>query len=115
MKYLIASVILPFIAQTSAESDLAYTEDSRHFNCSKDSHCPTWFICDTELKVCKCGDGHNYAVVCGDKKLVSAVLDCHCVTYDLNQLTKDHVSTTVKTIEKRETKSIQNYRKTLNH
>ena len=29
-----------------------------------------------------CGDGHNYAVICDDEKLVSAVLDCNCVTHD---------------------------------
>ena len=49
--------------------------------CDGNLSCPTWFNCDVQ-KVCKCGNGHNNAVVCDDKSLVSAVLDCNCVTYD---------------------------------
>ena len=37
---------------------------------------------DANREVCRCGDSHGYAVVCDEEKLVSAVLDCHCVTYD---------------------------------
>ena len=51
-----------------------------HLQCSNDSACPTWFVC--EKGECHCGDGHNYAVVCDEKKHISGVLDCHCVTYD---------------------------------
>ena len=53
----------------------------RHHQCSNISTCPTWFICNSD-KRCLCGNGHNYAVVCDDVILTSAVLDCHCVTYD---------------------------------
>ena len=51
-----------------------------HLQCSNDSACPTWFVC--EKGECHCGNGHNYAVVCDEKKHTSAVLDCYCVTYD---------------------------------
>ena len=51
-----------------------------HLQCSNDSACPTWFVC--EKGECHCGDGHNYAVVCDEKKHISGALDCHCVTYD---------------------------------
>ena len=50
-------------------------------HCSINSVCPTWFICNDD-KRCQCGHGHNNAIVCDEKKLTSAVLDCHCVTYD---------------------------------
>ena len=49
--------------------------------CSNNSVCPVWFICNTQNR-CQCGDGHNKAVVCDEKNLMSVVLDCHCVTYD---------------------------------
>ena len=52
-----------------------------HKRFSNTSACPTWFICDDHNR-CKCGDGHNDAVVCDENKFMSAVLDCHCVTYD---------------------------------
>ena len=29
-----------------------------------------------------CGNGHTDAIVCDNKSLTSAVLDCHCVTYE---------------------------------
>ena len=50
-------------------------------HCSNDSTCPTWFICNSE-KNCQCGNGRNGAIVCDNESLTSAVLDCHCVTYD---------------------------------
>ena len=50
-------------------------------HCSSNLDCPTWFTCDSE-KNCQCGDGHNYAMVCDATNQISAVLDCHCVTYD---------------------------------
>ena len=58
---------------------LPYSNETNH--CSTKFACPSWFICNSEKK-CQCGNEHNYAVVCDDKKLVSAVLDCNCVTYD---------------------------------
>ena len=52
-----------------------------HFHCGNNSTCLTWFVCNS-VNECQCGDGHNYAVVCDDLRKQSAVLDCHCVTYD---------------------------------
>ena len=37
--------------------------------------------CNSE-KNCQCGNGHSDTIVCDDKTLTSAVLNCHCVTYD---------------------------------
>ena len=53
----------------------------RYLRCNNDSTCPTWFTCNSQNS-CQCGDEHNYAVVCDRKLGESAVLDCHCVTYD---------------------------------
>ena len=38
------------------------------------------FICDSNK--CLCGNANSDAVVCDNQKQISAVLDCHCVTYD---------------------------------
>ena len=48
--------------------------------CRNDSECPTWFICHSNNE-CSCGNGSG-AVVCDNQSQTSAVLDCHCVTYD---------------------------------
>ena len=50
-------------------------------NCTKDSTCPTWFICDFHDN-CQCGREHDGIISCRNKTMTSAVLDCHCVTYD---------------------------------
>ena len=50
-------------------------------HCSNDHSCPTWFICNSQ-STCQCGDQHSAAVVCDNKLKESAVLDCHCITYD---------------------------------
>ena len=55
--------------------------DSKQNHCRNESECPTWFTCDSNNK-CVCGNRHSGAVVCDDQRLISAVLDCHCVTYD---------------------------------
>ena len=52
-----------------------------HKNCSTDSMCHTWFTCKSD-KSCKCENSSNDAIVCDNAKQVSAVLDCHCVTYN---------------------------------
>ena len=83
-------VFLMFVAVSSQSSQrknnnenivthkLSYSEDT---HCSNDSTCPTWFICNSEKK-CQCGKGHTGAIVCNNKSLTSAVLVCHCLTYD---------------------------------
>ena len=49
--------------------------------CTNSSSCPTWFTCNSK-KHCRCGSGDDGAVVCDERNLMSAVLICHCVTYD---------------------------------
>ena len=58
------------------------TESNGHSRCSSDRTCPTWSVCDSKEKICKCGKDHNYAIACDSERVISAVLDCHCVTYD---------------------------------
>ena len=65
------------LSQSSQETEDGYS------HCSNDSTCPTWFIC-SEQKNCQCGDEHSNAVVCDTENKKSALLDCHCVTYDRN-------------------------------
>ena len=44
--------------------------------------CPTWFICnDTESSgKCHCGPRYQDLLICDDKNMISAVLNCYCVT-----------------------------------
>ena len=58
------------------------TMSNGHLRCSSDSICPTWSVCDTKEEICKCGKDYNRAIACDSEMLVSAVLDCYCVTYD---------------------------------
>ena len=50
--------------------------------CTNDSTCPTWFTCNSQKKHCQCASRDDGTVVCDERKLLSAVLNCHCVTYD---------------------------------
>ena len=51
-------------------------------HCSNSSTCPTWFTCNPQNFNCQCGNGHGGIIACDDKIMASAVLDCHCVTYE---------------------------------
>ena len=72
-------VVVVLCKPSQSISEIASSHEKTHNHCSNNSNCPTWFICNTQNR-CQCGDGHNNAVVCD--KFSSAVLDCHCVTYD---------------------------------
>ena len=50
-------------------------------SCDNGSLCPTWFTCNSQSQ-CRCGSVGNDIVVCDNELQISAVLDCHCVTYD---------------------------------
>ena len=76
----------------SYQSKNTDVQANQHIICSNDSACPTWFICDAEEEVCHCRNSYNDAVVCDEKKLMSAVLDCYCVTYD-EQTESTHLGT----------------------
>ncbi len=54
-------------------------------HCKNDSECPTWFTCHSNHE-CLCGNGQPGAVVCDNQRHISAVFDCHCVTYDKESL-----------------------------
>ena len=46
--------------------------------CSSSSNCPPWFIChDTE---CQCGPTLQNAIICDETMMISAVIECYCVT-----------------------------------
>ena len=68
--------LVVLLSQSSQETE------NGHSHCSNDSICPTWFICNKQNSSCQCGNDHSKAVVCDIENKKSAVLDCHCVTYD---------------------------------
>ena len=76
-------LILPFILSSNMakENNEFLGVQYRHTHCSDDSECPTWFVCNSS-NTCQCGNEHGQAIVCNNKSLSSAVLDCYCVTYD---------------------------------
>ena len=81
MKWLVAVYLLLSVAScqlTIREDNVKYSDSQ----CSNNSMCPTWFICDSNENSCQCGNDHNRVIACDSERLVSAVLDCHCVTYD---------------------------------
>ena len=81
LSMVILYLILAF-SQTSQEIGNSFGATiNEHFDCIKDSSCPTWFTCNSQNS-CECGDEHNYAVVCDARRKESAVLDTYCVTYD---------------------------------
>ena len=68
--------------QCTGNATVTVTESNGHSRCNSDRTCPTWSLCDSKEKICKCGKDHNRAIACDSERLVSAVLDCYCVTYD---------------------------------
>ena len=75
-------VVLNQLSQAINQTfDVTKHAEDGHSHCSNDYTCPTWFICNSQNN-CQCGDEHNAAVVCDNNLKQSAVLDCHCVTYD---------------------------------
>ena len=61
--------------------DIIEQSSSRKIQCSNDSACPTWFTCNSQNH-CECKNGYYDKIVCSNKKQISAVLICNCVTYD---------------------------------
>ena len=89
MGYLVSTFFFLWFSTIGSQAnqwinDSIKSEQNGHLQHRYDNICPTWFICSTNEKTGKCGNGHNYAVVCDKERQVSAVLDCHCVTYDQN-------------------------------
>ena len=83
-------VVLLMLVAPSGLSSLTHRRNNRsidlsgsqYTHCSNDSDCPTWFVCDSS-NTCQCGNEHYQAVICDNKYLSSAVLDCYCVSYDI--------------------------------
>ena len=51
-------------------------------NCTTDSDCHPWYFCNGTC--CTCGKDHNGIMLCDQERYVSAILSCHCITYDDN-------------------------------
>ena len=78
MKVLLVPLLLLLESCQSIQGN--YSPIDKHY-CRNNSDCPTWFICDSNSE-CSCGSGHSDAVACDNRQLISAVIDCYCVTYD---------------------------------
>ena len=83
LAFVILALSVPFSLSSQRKKNDSTLKGSvgRHAQCSHDSDCPTWFVCNSS-NICQCGNTHNNAVVCDHKYLRSAILDCYCVTYD---------------------------------
>ena len=51
-------------------------------NCTTDSDCRPWYLCNGTC--CTCGKDHNGIMLCDQERYISAVLSCHCITYNGN-------------------------------
>ena len=83
MKCLLQIVVLISVLTASSSKWVHEASDKnvKRTHCSNDSSCPTWFTCNAE-KNCECNERLTDAVLCDNKNLRSAILDCHCATYD---------------------------------
>ena len=70
------------LESTNPDSTSAVSFLGNDNHCRNDSTCPTWFTCNSK-KRCQCDRGHTTAIVCDNQAQVSAVLNCNCVTYDI--------------------------------
>ena len=70
-------IVIPF----SESKTSVYKFQNEDIQCSNDSICPTWFICNANKK-CQCDDRHTDKILCNDRAHTSAVLNCNCVTYN---------------------------------
>ena len=76
---------LPKLYFYSNESKICGSTQSQiNHSCSRSKtsdSCPTWFICShTRSGKCQCGPNYNDGIKCDENKMVSAVLNCYCVT-----------------------------------
>ena len=49
-------------------------------NCSSDADCRPWYHCHEGC--CKCGSEHNGIMLCDEESYMSAILSCHCISYN---------------------------------
>lgn len=67
------------------DSELGYASVTSMFsgkNCTSDNDCRPWYYCHGGC--CKCGAEHDGIMLCEEENYRSAVLSCHCITYDNN-------------------------------
>ena len=66
------------------------TPPQRNHSCSRSrtsDSCPTWFICSHRRSgKCQCGPSYNDDIRCDEKRMISAVLNCYCVTEANNEM-----------------------------
>ena len=84
LQKVLSTVLLILVTASSQSSTqkVGKSNTGRYANCSIDRLCPTWYTCDDQGQ-CKCSEDHTDAVICDSQNFHSAVLDCNCVTYDI--------------------------------
>ena len=82
----VLSTVLLILVVSSSQSNTQKcgksTTTGRYTNCSNDIGCPTWYTCNNQGQ-CTCNNDRNNAVICDTRSFRSAVLDCNCVTYNV--------------------------------
>ena len=81
---IVLSLVLCALATRSLKPGVGdkLQEDMPHVSCNGSSSCPTWFSCNADKK-CQCKSRHDI-ILCDETKMLSAVPNCHCVTFDSN-------------------------------
>ena len=78
-----------FYSNNSNFCESQSAQPQRNGSCSRSriaDSCPTWFICShTRSGKCQCGPNYNDGIKCDEKKMISAVLNCYCVTQVNNE------------------------------
>ena len=86
MKSLVEMLSFLILIAVSFGESKFYSTDIHQFldtdvQCSNDSACPIWFICNAK-KRCKCDKSQTDKIICDDTTQTSAIMNCNCVTYD---------------------------------
>ena len=86
LQKVLSTVLLIFVVSSSQSSTQkcgkGTTTTGRYTNCSNDIGCPTWYTCNDQRQ-CTCSNDRNDAAICDAQSFRSAVLDCNCVTYNV--------------------------------
>ena len=81
LRVTIVASLLPQLSLEENHGVETKVKDDNEMKCSNYNMCPTWFVCNSQNR-CQCGNGHSKIIACNDRTSTSAVLDCHCVTYE---------------------------------
>ena len=74
-------VLVSANSQWTTSQNKSRVSEAKRNQCSNESMCPTWFTCDSDNR-CQCEKSDNDGIICNNENLFSAILVCHCVTYD---------------------------------